>query len=72
VNRDEAIALLRQIATSVRFGFDWISLVEKEAGCEIHIKPEVSCDPDILKPFFENRDLQLKEVNGILVIYREH
>ena len=72
MKRDEAIALLKQIALSERFGFNWISLVNGGAGCEIHIKPEVGSDAEALKPIFENRDLQMKEVNGILVIYREH
>ena len=72
MKRDEAVALLKQIALSQRFCFNWISLVDKEAGCEIHIKPEVDSDPEVLKPIFENRNLQMKEANGILVIYKEH
>jgi hypothetical protein len=72
VKRDEAIALLKQISESTRFSFNWISLVNGKAGCEIHIKPEVCSDPAVLKPFFENRDLKMKEVNGTLVIYRRH
>ena len=72
MKRDEAIALLKQIAESKRFSFDWISLVNGKSGCEIHIKPEAGCDPEVLKPIFENRDLQMKEVRGNLVIYREH
>jgi len=72
VNRDEAIALLKQIAESKRFSFNWISLVNGKAGCEIHIKPEQGSDPEVLKSIFENNDLQLTEVKGILVIYREH
>jgi len=72
VKRDEAIALLKQIAFSECFGFNWISLVNGDAGCEIHIKPEAGSHPEALKPIFENRDLQMKEVNGILVVYREH
>jgi hypothetical protein len=72
VKRDEAIALLKEIAESKRFGFNWISLVNGKAGCEIHIKPETGSNPSVLEPIFENRDLQMKEVNGTLVIYREH
>ena len=72
MKREEAIALLKQIAASERFGFNWISLVNGGAGYEIHIKPEAGCNPAVLKPIFENRDLQMKETNGILVIYREH
>jgi hypothetical protein len=70
--REEAIALLKQIAKSKRFTFNWISLVDGGAGCEIHIKPAQNSDQKVLKPFFANRDLQLKEVNGTLMIYREH
>ena len=72
MNRDEAIALLKQIAVSERFGFNWISLVNGGVGYEIHIKPEAGSNPTVLKPIFANRDLQMKEVNGTLVIYREH
>jgi hypothetical protein len=72
VKREEAIALLKQIAESERFDFNWISLVNGNGGCEIHIKPEVGSDTEALKPIFKNRDLQMKEVKGTLVIYREH
>ena len=72
MNRDEAIALLKQIAISERFGFNWISLVNGGAGYEIHIKPEAGSNTMVLKPIFENRDLQMKETDGTLVIYREH
>jgi hypothetical protein len=71
VKRDEAIALLKEIAESKHFTFNWISLVNGKSGCEIHIKPEQG-DPASLKPIFEKRGLELKEVDGILVIYREH
>lgn len=43
----------------------------ERGGCEIHIKPERGSDPSVLEPVFEKRDLQLKEVNGTLVIYKE-
>ena len=72
MNRSEATALLKQIAEKQTFSFNWISLVNGGAGCEIHIKPEVGSDAEALKPIFENRDLQMKEVRGNLVIYREH
>lgn len=72
MKRDEAIALLKQISESKRFSFNWISLVNGKIGCEIHIKPELGSNPAILAPIFENRDLQMKEVKGTLVIYREH
>jgi len=72
VNRDEAIALLKEIAMSERFGFNWISLVNGNGGCEIHVKPEAGSYPEVLKPIFENCNLQMKEVKGTLVIYREH
>ena len=72
MKRDEAIALLKQIAFSECFGFNWISLVNGKAGCEIHIKPQHGADPAVLEPIFENRDLKLKEVEGTLVVYREH
>ena len=71
MNRNEAIALLKQIATSERFGFNWISLVNGGAGYEIHVKPEAGSNTTVLKSIFENRDLQMKETNGTLVIYRE-
>jgi hypothetical protein len=72
MNRTEAIALLKQIAESESFSFNWISLVNGKSGCEIQIKPEHGSDPAILEPIFEKRILKLKEVKGTLVIYREH
>ena len=72
LKREEAISLLKQIAESKRFSFNWISLVNGNSGYKIHIKPEAGSDPKALKPIFENRDLQMKEVEGTLVIYREH
>jgi len=71
VNREEAIALLKQIAESNRFSFNWISLVTGKAGCEIHIKSDDG-NPDVLKLIFEKLGLDLKEVKGVLVIYRTH
>jgi hypothetical protein len=72
MKRDEAIALLKQIAVIKRFGFNWISLVNGRAGCEIHIKPEAGSNAEALKPIFENRGLKMKEIKDTLVIYREH
>ena len=72
MKREEAIALLKQIAESKRFTFNWISLVNGNSGCEIHIKPVQDSDTEVLKQIFENRDLKMKEGKGILVIYREH
>jgi hypothetical protein len=72
LKREEAIALLKQIAESKRFTFNWISLVNGNGGCEIHIKPEAGSNPEVIKSIFENRDLKMKEGNGTLVIYREH
>ncbi len=72
MKRDEAIALLKQIAIDKRFGFNWISLVNGRAGCEIHIKPEAGSNPEALKPIFENLSLKIKEDKNTLVIYREH
>ena len=72
MKREEAIALLKQIAESKRFAFNWISLVNGNGGCEIHIKPEAGSSPEVIKSIFENRDLKMKEGNGTLVIYREH
>lgn len=71
MNREEAIAVLKEIAENKRFTFEWISLVNGKIGYEIHIKPEQG-DSASLKPIFENRNLLLKEAKGILVVYREH
>jgi len=71
VNRDQAIALLKEIAENKHFFVEWISLVNGKSGCEIHIKPERG-NPAILKPILEKHGLKLKEVDQTLVIYREH
>jgi hypothetical protein len=72
MKRDEAVALLKQIAVSKRFGFNWISLVNDKDGYEIHIKPEAGSNTEALKSIFENLGLKMKEVKDTLVIYREH
>ena len=71
MERDEAIFLLKEVADSLRFALKWISLVNGKFGWEIHIKPEEG-DLASLKPIFEKRGLKLIEVDGVLVIYREH
>lgn len=71
MNRDEALALLKEIAQNKLFSAKWISLVNGKSGYEIHIKP-MQGDPASLEPVFKNRDLKLKEVEGKLVVYREH
>ena len=72
MKRDEAVDLLKQIAVSKRFGFNWISLVNGRPGCEIHIKPEAGSNSEALMPIFENLGLKMKEDKDTLVIYREH
>ena len=72
MKRDEAIALLRQIAENKRLAFNWISLVNRKSGCEIHIKPEQGSSAAALEQNFDKRGLNLKETKGTLVIYREH
>ena len=71
MNREEAIALLKQIAENTRFAFDSICLANGKSGYEIHIKSD-DVNPDALNPSFEKLGLELKEVEGILVIYRKH
>ena len=71
MDREEAISLLKQIAKNNRFTFNWISLVNGKSGCTIHLKPDEG-NPDVLKPIFEKHGLEVKEVEGILVIYRNH
>jgi hypothetical protein len=71
VNREEAIALLKQIVETERFSFNWISLVNGKSGCMIKLKPDEG-NSDVLKPIFEKRGLEVKEVEGILVVYRNH
>jgi hypothetical protein len=71
VNRDEAIALLKEIAQNKNFSVKWISLVNGKPGYEIHVKP-MDGNPASLEPIFEKRGLKLKEVKDTLVIYREH
>jgi len=71
VNREEAIAILKQIAESERVSLNWISLVNGKSGYMIKLKPDEG-DSDVLKAIIEKRGLEVKEVEGILVVYRNH
>jgi hypothetical protein len=72
VDRKEAIALLKEIAANRALTPTWISLVPLKSGwCELHIKPE-GINLDCLRLIVEEHGLALKEVSGLLVVYKEH
>jgi hypothetical protein len=72
LKREQAIAILKEIVANQVLKFNWVSLVNgKTGGYELHIKPEIEGSTR-LKPIAEEHNLSLKEVNGVLIIYREH
>ena len=71
MDRVEAITLLKEIAANRALTPTWISLVNVKSGYEVHIKPE-SVNLDCLKMTVEEHNLALKEVSGLLVVYKEH
>ena len=71
VDRGEAIALLKEIAANRAVTPTWISLVNVKSEYEIHIKPE-SINLNCLRLIVEKHNLALKEVTGLLVVYKEH
>ncbi len=71
MRREEAIAFLEEVVANKIIQIRWISLVDGKNGYEIHIKPEIK-DFTRLKPIVEKHNLALKEVNGVIIIHREH
>ena len=71
VDRGEAIAFLKDISANRTLIPKWVSLVNTTSGYEVHIKTEsVSMAP--LKLIAEKHNLAIKEVKGLLIVYREH
>jgi hypothetical protein len=48
-----------------------ISLEHGNSGYEVHLKPDI-VDPDALNLIVKQHNLVLKEVNGLLIVYKEH
>ena len=70
MKRLEAIALLKEITSSKAVIPVWVSLENASSNeYELHIKPENS-DSASLKSIVEVHNLELKEVEGFWVIYR--
>ncbi len=69
MNREEAIAILKEIAANRVVAPNWVSLINSESDSyELHIKPGI-INSASLKLIVEKRDFELKEVNGLFVIY---
>jgi hypothetical protein len=71
MEREEAIAFLRDLVTNRLFNLNWVTLVSGVAGYQLHIKPETA-DLTLLKPAVEKHSLSFKQVDGVLIIYKEH
>jgi hypothetical protein len=72
MKREEAMALVKEIFANQVLPIYWVSLVfRKPDRCEIHIRLEKGA-PDFLQQFVAKHNLALKEVNGVLIIRREH
>ena len=71
VKREQAIAILREIVANQVLQLNWVSLVDGMGGYEVHIKPEIE-DSASLNSIVEKHKLAIKEVNGVLIIYKEH
>jgi hypothetical protein len=69
VKREEAIALLKELATNQILHPKWVSMEDNEqVGYELRIRYE-TCDSAHLKDVVEKHKLTFKEANDILVIY---
>jgi hypothetical protein len=69
LKREQAIALLKELATNQILQPKWVSMENREpTGYELHIRYE-TCDSKRLKPIVEKHELTLKEANGILIIH---
>jgi len=72
MKRETAVAILREIMANRKIHFKWSSLVHgKFGGYELHVKSE-SDNPAHIKPIVLKHDLEIKEDNGLLVIYKKH
>jgi hypothetical protein len=69
VKREEAIALLKELAANQVLQPFWISMLREESGeFELHIKPE-TYDSAGLKLIAEKHNLTLKEDKGHLIVH---
>jgi hypothetical protein len=71
LKREEAVAILKEIVEKHSISLKWVSLENIESDSyELHLKLErgklVS-----LKLIVEKHNLELKEANGDIIIYRE-
>jgi hypothetical protein len=71
LKREEAIAIIKEIASADAPQVNWISLVDGKNGFEIHIKPEID-ELRNLGSIVKEHNLALKEVNGVSIIYKKH
>jgi NAD(P)H-hydrate repair Nnr-like enzyme with NAD(P)H-hydrate dehydratase domain len=71
MDRTEAVSLLKEIAAKRALVPQWISLENSISGYEVHLKPNI-VDADALNLIVKQHGLALKEVNGLLIVYKEH
>jgi hypothetical protein len=70
VDKAEALALLKEIASNVELCPIWVSLSNTPLGYELRIKAD-NVNTVSLKVIVKKHKLALKEVKGLLVIYKE-
>ena len=71
LKREEAISLLKEITAKRALVPKWISLEHGNSGYEVHLKPDI-VNPASLNLIVNQHNLALKDVNGLLVVYKEH
>jgi hypothetical protein len=71
VKREEAVSVLKEIVAKRALVPRWISMEQGNSGYEVHLKPDI-VDPVALDSIVKQHNLAVKEVNGLLVVYKEH
>ena len=75
MKREQAVAILRDIMANRRIRFKLGSLVHgKSGGYELQLESDACAklDEACLKPIVEKNGLEMKEANGLFVIYKKH
>jgi hypothetical protein len=68
MERERAIALLKEILAEQAVTPNWVDLEQESNSCKLNIKP-LCVDLSSLKRIVEKHNFALKDVNGRLVIY---
>ncbi len=72
MKRETAVALLNEMMANRKIHFKWGSIVKgKSGGYELRVTSE-SIAPARITPIIVKHGLEIKEENGLFLIYKKH